>query len=374
MGSVSLSEMQNPSCLLYGPFDARFEDRPIPQIEDPSDVIIRIAYTGVCGSDVHFWLHGGVKRLVAPEQPIVMGHEASGIVHAVGPSVTTLQPGDHVAIEPGYPCHRCPCCKGGRYNLCPRMKFAAAPPSSHGTLTKYFRLPADYCYKIPPGTLGLDEAVLMEPLAVAVHSVRQVGVRPGHRVVVFGAGTVGLLCAAVAREFGTGTVIIVDVNQAKLQFARSFLASGEMVLRTFVPGASKSSEENAAALLAVYGRAEHRRDEVPGFDVVIEATGAEPCIQMGIEVLRVGGAFIQTGLGKRNVSFPICTVAEREIVVKGCFRYGPGDFRMGLRFAVEGRIPVKQFITRVFPFEKATEAWETTRRGEGIKTLIEGVH
>ncbi|GFF48898.1 probable D-xylulose reductase A [Aspergillus udagawae] len=338
MNSVSLSEMQNPSCFLYGPFDARFEDRPIPKIEDPSDVVIRIAYTGVCGSDVHFWLHGGVKRLVSPEQPIVMGHEASGIVHAVGPSVSTLQPGDHVAIEPGYPCHRCPCCKSGRYNLCPQMKFAAAPPSCHGTLTKYFRLPADYCYKIPPGTLGLDEAVLMEPLAVAVHSVRQVGVRPGHRVVVFGAGTVGLLCAAVAREFGARTIITVDVNQAKLQFARSFLASEGMVLGTFVPDSSRSSEENAAALLEEYDRAEHRSDEVTGFDIVIEAT-----------------------------------VAEREIVVKGCFRYGPGDFRMGLQFAVEGRIPVRQFITRVFPFESATEAWETTRRGEGIKALIEGV-
>ncbi|KAF4210564.1 hypothetical protein CNMCM8980_003858 [Aspergillus fumigatiaffinis] len=371
MGTVSLSEMQNPSCLLYGPFDARFEDRPIPQIEEPSDVIIRIAYTGVCGSDVHFWLHGGGKRLVSPEQPIVMGHEASGIIHAVGPSVSTLQPGDHVAIEPGYPCHRCPCCKSGRYNLCPRMKFAAAPPSCHGTLTKYFRLPADYCYKIPPGTLGLDEAVLMEPLAVAVHSVRQVGVRPGDRVVVFGAGTVGLLCAAVAREFGAATVFMVDINRAKLEFAWSFLESEEMVLGTWLPSAPGSSEEYAAALLAAFERTDHRSDEIPGFDVAIEATGAEPCIQMGIEVLRVGGAFIQTGLGKRNVSFPICTVAEKEIVVKGCFRYGPGDFRMGLQFAVEGRIPVKQFITKVLPFERATEAWETTRRGEGIKTLIE---
>jgi D-xylulose reductase len=302
-----------------------------------------------------------------------MGHEASGIVHAVGEAVSTLKPGDHVAIEPGYPCRRCPCCKSGRYNLCPRMKFAAAPPNCHGTLTRFFRLPEDYCYKIPDGTLGLDEAVLMEPLAVAVHSVRQVGVRPGDRVVVFGAGTVGLLCAAVAREFGARMVIAVDKNEAKLEFAREFLASasGEMVFRTFVPNSGRSPEENAGALLGEYDRPEDRSDEIPGFDVAIEATGAEPCIQMGIEVLRVGGAFIQTGLGKRNVSFPICTVAEREIVVKGCFRYGPGDFTMGLRFAVEGRIPVKRFITRVLPFERATEAWETTRRGEGIKTLID---
>ena len=185
------------------------------------------------------------------------------------------------------------------------MKFAAAPPSCHGTLTKYFRLPADYCYKVPPGTLGLDEAVLMEPLAVAVHSVRQVGVRPGDRVVVFGAGTVGLLCAAVAREFGAATIFMVDINAAKLEFAWSFLASEGMFLGTWLPSAPGSSEEYAAALLAACERTENRSDEIPGFDVAIEATGAEPCIQMGIEVLRVGGAFIQTGLGKRNVSFPI---------------------------------------------------------------------
>lgn len=138
-----------------------------------------------------------------------MGHEASGIVHAVGPAVKCLQPGDHIAIEPSSACRLCSCCKAGQYNLCPRMKFAANSPCTHGTLSKYYKMPADCCYKIRTDlekAFGLDKAALIEPLAVAVHSVRQIGVQPGDKVVVFGAGTIGLLCAVVAREHGASLI------------------------------------------------------------------------------------------------------------------------------------------------------------------------
>ncbi|KAJ5999898.1 hypothetical protein N7481_000307 [Penicillium waksmanii] len=380
--------MQNPSCLLYGPGDARFENIPLPTIEDPYDVIIRIAYVGVCGSDVHFWLHGGIKSYVSPEHPLVMGHEASGIVYAVGSAVTHLQPGDPIAIEPGYPCRRCRHCKSGKYNLCSDMRFAAAPPYSHGALSKYYKLPADCCYKIPTNTaplppLGLDEAVLIEPLAMAVHSIRQVGVQPGDKVVVFGAGTVGLLCAAVAREFGARMITSVDLRRERLDFAHSFVpgsSSGgnniqvhsRVGFSTAIPNPALSAEENAQCLRVV-----HRSsvlDDDPGFDIAIESTGSESCIQMAIYALRVGGSFVQTGMGqKRVVDFPISVVAENEICVKGCFRYGPGDYRMALELAILRKIELKSFITKVVPFEKAVEAWETKRRGEGIKTLIRGV-
>lgn len=316
-----------------------------------------------------------------------MGHEASGIVYAVGPSVTNLQPGDPIAIEPGFACRRCRHCKSGKYNLCPGMRFAAAPPYSHGTLSKYYKLPADCCYKIPTNTaplppLGLDEAVLIEPLAVAVHSVRQVGVKPGDKVVVFGAGTVGLLCAAVAREFGASMITSVDLSRERLDFAHSFVpasSSGgsdnihsKVGFSTAIPNPTLSAEENAQCLRVV-----HRSsvlDDDPGFDIAIEATGSESCIQMAIYALRVGGIFVQTGMGKKKVvDFPISVVAENEICVKGCFRYGPGDYRMALELAILRKIELKSFITKIVPFEKAVEAWETTRRGEGIKTLIRGV-
>lgn len=267
------------------------------------------------------------------------------------------------------------------------MKFAAVPSSCDGTLARYFRIPGDYCHLLRVegssckdeggSALGLDEAVLMEPLAVAIHSVRSVGVRPGDRVVVFGAGTVGLMCASVAREFAASQVIMVDVNAAKLEFAKSVVVPSDSVsFGTYIPSQGLSAEENAGRILEQFDSPSSESSaegRIPGFDIVVEATGAEPCIQMGIHVLRSGGSYIQTGNGKGNVNFPIATVGEKEIVVRGCFRYGPGDFQLGVRMASEGKIPVKRFITKVVPFEKAVEAWETTRRGEGIKTLIKGV-
>ncbi|KAJ5081047.1 hypothetical protein N7456_008513 [Penicillium angulare] len=367
--------MQNLSCLLYGPEDARFEDRPLPIIEDPMDVVVRIAYVGVCGSDLHFWLHGGVKKFVSEEYPLIMGHEASGIVHAVGPGVLNLQPGDPVAIEPGVPCRLCSRCKSGKYNLCPDMQFAASPPF-HGTLTKYYKTPADNCYKIPPSvgiSFGLDEAALIEPLAVAVHSIRQVSVQPGDKVVVFGAGTVGLLSAAVAREFGASTIMSVDVSREKLDFAHSYIPNGRLSFSTAIPNQSLSAEENAQCLRGMHRSSHFTESDVPGFDVAVEATGAESCIQMAIHALRVGGCFVQTGLGQRNVNFPISTVAENEINVRGCFRYGAGDFKMALELAFTRKIELKPLITKVFEFEDAVEAWENVRRGNGIKTLIRGV-
>ncbi|GKZ25530.1 hypothetical protein AbraIFM66951_011223 [Aspergillus brasiliensis] len=351
----------NPSCLLYGPQDARFEDRPIPTLDDPHDVLIRIAYTGVCGSDVHFWLHGGIRTHVSTTHPLTMGHEACGTIHAIGTAVTTLQPGDKVAIEPGYPCRRCTPCKAGRYNLCPEMKFAADPPFVHGTLTRYFRVPADFCYKVPE-CIKLDQAVLIEPLAVAVHAVRLSDVRPGQKVVVFGAGTVGLFCAAVAREFGAAVVVSVDVVERRVVFAREFVGGKGMVMDGGV-----SVEENAERIVRECGLG-----EAGGADVVIDASGAEMAVQTGVFVLRKGGTYVQAGMGKRKMEFPIAEMCEKEIVAKGCFRYGPGDFDLGIDLVRRGRLVLDGLVSRVFPFEKATEAWEAARRGEGIKMVIEG--
>ncbi|PIG88736.1 hypothetical protein AARAC_000520 [Aspergillus arachidicola] len=354
-------DARNPSCLLYGPLDARFEDRPMPVLDNPQDVIVQIVYTGVCGSDVHFWLHGGIRTYVSEAKPLTMGHEASGMIHRVGSGVTTLVPGDRVAIEPGYPCRRCARCKIGRYNLCPEMKFAADPPFTHGTLTKYFKVPADFCYKIPDN-MSLSDAVLMEPLAVAIHAVKLADVKLGNRVIVFGAGTVGLSCAAVTREFGASVVVSVDVLENRLHFAGEFIGS---LGRTAMPDLTLSPEENAQRLIQTQELGE-------GADIVIDASGAEASVQTGVFSLRMGGTYVQAGMGKRKIEFPISEMCEREIVAKGCFRYGAGDFDLGIQLVSSGRIQLAGLVTKIFPFERATEAWETAKRGEGMKTLIEG--
>ncbi|KAI0451569.1 GroES-like protein [Xylaria acuta] len=275
-----------------------------------------------------------------------MGHEAAGTVHAVGPGVTHLAPGDRVALEPGIPCRKCTDCKAGSYNICRKMFYASS---------------ADFWYKIPD-SMSLQEAVLIKPLAVAVHGVKLAGVHFGHKVVVFGAGTVGLFCAAVARHFGAALALSVDILENKLSFVKTVV--GTEVGRTDMPDSSLTPEENARRCIEAHGLGD-------GADIVIDASGAEASINTGIHVLRSRGVYVQVGMGRRNVQFPMSEICDREIIVKGSFGYGAGDYETALSLVGKGFINLKPFITNVFPLEKATDAWEATARGEGIKNIIE---
>lgn len=254
--------------------------------------------------------------------------------------------------------------------MCRSMRFAAAPgpPDTQGTLSKYFRSAEDFVYKIPD-QMGLDEAVLVEPLAVAVHAVKLADVRPGETVVVMGSGTIGLFCAAVARQFGAHRIIIVDILEKKLEFAAGYLKC-----ETFRSSTEASPEDNAEQLLKKFDLVESGIDTTGGLvDTVIEASGATSSIDMGIDVLQPGGKYVQTGLGKPKIEFPIVAMSQKELMVRGCFRYGAGDYELAVRFLEEGLIDVKPLISSITPFEKATEAWEKTSKGEGIKNLIQGV-
>jgi len=196
---------------------------------------------------------------------------------------------------------------------------------------------------------------------VAVHMARLADVRPGNSVVIFGAGTIGLLSAAVARSFGATKIIAVDLNQKRLEFARSFAATG-----VYTADVHRSPEENALSLL-------DENDLGDGVDVVIEASGAESSIETGIHVLRPGGSYVQGGLGKPRVTFPITLMSEKELTIHGCFRYASGDFELALQLLDSKQVSVKGLISSILPFEKATEAWERTKKGEGLKNLIQGV-
>jgi D-xylulose reductase len=213
---------------------------------------------------------------------MVLGHESAGVIHAIGSAVTSLQVGDRVAMEPGIPCRRCARCKEGRYNLCPKMAFAATPPYD-GTLARFYRLPEDFCYGLPE-RMSLEEGALMEPASVAVHVCRQAEVVPGKSLVVFGAGPVGLLCCAVAKAFGARKIIAVDINEERVRFAEKYAATG-----VFRPSKDDNPEQSAKRLIA-----EH--DLGAGADAVIDASGAAVCIQTGIYVLRTGGTYCQAGM------------------------------------------------------------------------------
>ena len=289
---------------------------------------------------------------------MVLGHESAGIVTQVGSGVTTLKVGDHVAMEPGISCRRCEPCKAGKYNLCENMAFAATPPYD-GTLAKYYVLPEDFCYKLP-ASLSLQEGALMEPLSVAVHIVRQARVTPGQSVVVFGAGPVGLLCCAVATAFGASKVIAVDIQESRLEFARGYATTA-----TFMPE-KVAATENAERLRRENGLG-------AGADVAIDASGAEPSVHTGIHVLRNGGTYVQGGMGRSEIQFPIMAACSKELTLRGSFRYGSGDYKLAVELAATGKVDVKKLITGTVKFEEAEFAFKEVKAGKGIKTLIAGI-
>ncbi|KAL6233473.1 hypothetical protein BDW75DRAFT_231978 [Aspergillus navahoensis] len=322
----------NPSFVLASVQDLQFEDRQIPQLRDPHDVLVRVQYTGICGSDIHYWQKGQIGPFVVTA-PLILGHESSGIVERCGPAVRTLRPGDRVTLEPGTPCP---------YGL-------AATPPFDGTLAKYYVLSEDFCYKLPD-TVTLEQGALVEPLAVATHLVRQAGSLPGF----------GLLVCAVARAFGAAQVIAVDIQQARLDFAAEFAATG-----TFMPVSGASAREDASSLCSMHNPS-------PGAHAVIDASGAEASINTGLHVLRPGGTYVQGGMGKDEVRFPITTVCTREIDVKGSFRYNEGDYKMAIEFIAKGRVRVEQLVTDTYAFEDAEKAFARVKQGVGIKVLIRG--
>jgi D-xylulose reductase len=305
---------------------------------------------------VHYWQRGRIGPFKV-DQPMILGHESSGIVEQVGSNVTTLKVGDRVTMEPGEPCRRCDTCKIGKYNLCPAMAFAATPPYD-GTLAKYYRLPEDLCYRLPD-SLSLEEGALVEPLGVAVHLVRQAAVSPGISIVIFGAGPVGLLCCAVAKAFGAEKVIAVDIQPSRLEFARKFEATS-----TFLPDTIPATE-NAARL-----RMENELGM--GADIVIDASGAEASINTGIHVLRPGGTYVQGGMGRDEVNFPITSACTKELNIKGSFRYSSGDYKLAIQLIGTQQVKVQDLITDLVRFEDAERAFQQAKAGNGIKVLIAG--
>src|SRR5690242_9961038 len=184
-----------------------------------------------------------------------------------------------------------------------------------------------------------------------------------------GSGTIGLLVAAVARQFGAHRIVLVDILEKKLEFARGFLG-----IETFCADMKRMPEEDAERFLTEFGLEEFGIDTTGGkVDTVIEASGAESSINMGIHLLKSGGKYVQTGVGKSKIEFPIVAVSNKELMFRGCFRYGAGDYELAVNLITKGLVKVKAMLSSVTPFEDATKAWERTARGEGIKNVIEGV-
>ncbi|ONH68092.1 Sorbitol dehydrogenase 1 [Cyberlindnera fabianii] len=343
----------NPSVVLKKVNEIITEDRPVPEITDDRYVKVAIKKTGICGSDIHYYTHGKIGSFVL-ERPMVLGHESSGIVAEVGKLVTRVKVGDRVAIEPGVPSRYSDEYKTGKYNLCPCMAFAATPPYD-GTLARYYLAPEDFLVKLPDN-VSLEEGALVEPLSVAVHASKLAAVKFNSKVAVFGAGPVGLLTAGCVRALGATQVLVLDIFESKLELAKKIGATHTLNSRKVKDLGSKVKE--------ILG-------ELP--DTVIECSGAEVAIRSGIDILKSGGHFVQVGMGKDNINFPIGKVIEKELNVKGNFRYCWGDYQDAVDLIASGKINVKCIVSHRYKFKDAKAAYDNiVENGDVVKTIIDG--
>jgi len=344
----------NLTAILYKVDDIRLEQTPVPEPAE-GQVLLKMDSVGICGSDVHYWTHGAIGDFIV-KAPMILGHEAAGIVAKVGSNVKHLQVGDKVAIEPGVPCRMCNFCKTGVYNLCLNMQFCATPPV-HGNLSRYYVHAADFCYKLPDN-MSLEEGALMEPLAVGVHACRRAGVNLGKRVLICGAGPIGLVNLLTAKVMGATEVIVTDIMDNRLEVAKSMGAT-----HTYKATREKTPEQMADDIEALFG------GNKP--DVTIECSGVEASVRFGIFATKSGGVMVLVGLGKPEITIPIVNAAVREVDIRGIFRYA-NCYPAAIAMVASGKVDVKPLITHRFQLEDTIAAFETAKTGAGgaIKVMI----
>ncbi|PVH81988.1 GroES-like protein [Cadophora sp. DSE1049] len=352
--------------VLHGPREVKLEKR---SIEEPAlgELQIQIKATGICGSDVSYYKKFANGDLCACA-PLSLGHESSGVVVGIGPQVNGFTIGDRVALEVGIPCGQCTICRKGRYNLCKKMRFrssAKSVPHFQGTLQERINHPAIWCHKIPDH-VSFDAAALLEPLSVAIHSLNRAAPAPGSTALVIGAGTVGLLVAAMARQSGCTFVTIMDVDEGRVNYAisKGFATHGYVVPKPFHSSASSSSiftsgtstpasSDGAMTPLSSYSSISDRldgakavaadvlsvarpdmsaleEDEDDGVDVTFECTGKEACMQTSLYATKPGGKVIMVGMGTPIQTVPLSAAHLREVDILGIFRYA-NTYQTGIR-------------------------------------------
>ncbi|WP_133647484.1 NAD(P)-dependent alcohol dehydrogenase [Paraburkholderia flava] len=324
----------------------------IPLDVGPRDVKIRIHTVGVCGSDVHYYTHGRIGPFKV-EQPMVLGHEASGTVVEIGSDVTHLSVGDRVCMEPGVPQFDSPATMRGLYNLDPAVRFWATPPI-HGCLTPYVVHPAAFTFRLPDN-VSFAEGAIVEPLSIGLQAAKKAAMTPGDVAVVIGAGTIGAMTALAALAGGASRVILADVIKEKLALFA-----------------------NHAAVTTVDVRAQSLVDVVRnatdgwGADVVFEASGNGKVYDTLIDLLCPGGCAVLVGMPVDPVPLDVVALQAKEARIESVFRYA-NIFPRALALISSGMIDVKPFISRKFAFADGVRAFEEAAAGHphDVKIQIE---
>lgn len=324
------------SVVLRSARDLAFEDRPVPTPE-PGEVRVRICVVGICGSDLHFYADGRSGSCLV-DRPLVLGHEFSGVIDAVGPGVARDRVGERVSVEPGIACGRCGYCRRGNDNLCVAMRFLGACPHD-GAMQESVCVPDGAAHIFPDG-VSFTAGALIEPLSVAVHAGRQGEVTAGDRVLVVGAGPIGLLVADVVRQVHSAeaTVIDIDPNRRDIALARGSHVKGEAQL-----------------------------NDVESYDRLIECSGSSAALTAHLSSVRRGGTVVLVGVGPRQLSVPMDLVQEGELTLRGSHRY-VRTWPDAIELAASGRIDLDSLVTARFGLDEVESALTGSR---GIKTVID---
>jgi len=339
----------NKAMLLKTVDDMQLVDYPVPELGD-HDVLVAVKAVGICGSDCHYWKHGRIGDFVLND-PMVIGHESAGEVISFGKQVKGLKPGQLVAMEPGVPCDKCEQCMAGKYNLCPEVQFFATPPV-HGSLQKYVSHPAKFCFPLPANVTA-EMGACCEPLSVGVYACEQKAkVKPGHTVVVFGAGPIGTITCMVAHGMGAGKVILCDIAAGRLQFCKEM-----------IPVETLDTTGMDARAVA------EKIEELNGgkkVDSAVDCCGIESAISAAIYCTKNGGTVCLVGMGKPNIRVPLLDASCREVELQGVFRYR-NTYPKCIELLSSGAVDVMPLITHRFSFtqESITSAFNTCISGKG---------
>jgi L-iditol 2-dehydrogenase len=302
--------------VLRGVGQVGVEERSVPE-PAADEVLVEVGSVGVCGSDVHYYEHGRIGPYVV-DSPLVLGHEAGGVVAAVGAEVSSLPVGRRVSIEPGVPCRSCPQCLAGRYNLCPDVRFFATPPYD-GAFSQFVAMPAAFVYPVPD-SISDDAAGLLEPLSVGVWACRRAQMAPGSTVLVTGAGPIGLIAAQTARAYGADAVTVTDVNPHRLGLAEKLGLGTIDVSRTSLADAEVEP------------------------DVLLECSGNARATWDAVSTMARAGRVILVGMGGDTVQLPLSYVQDRELMITGAFRYA-NTWPIAIQLAASGRVDLDSMVT-----------------------------
>ena len=330
--------------------DLRVETRETPS-PGPGQVLVKMAAGGICGSDLHYYNHGGFGAIKLRE-PMILGHEVAGYVESLGEDVEGLDPGMLVAISPSRPCQACTYCAKGQQNHCLNMRFyGSAMPFPHiqGAFREYIVADASQC--VPAGDLPPSAAAMAEPLAVVLHAARRAGDLMGKRVLVTGCGPIGLLAVLVARAAGAVEIVATDIADFTLSKAREVGADQTFNVATEPEG------------LSVFDVGKGH------FDVVFECSGVASALAAAVPVLRPCSKILQLGLGG-DMTVPMQQMTAKELHLLGSFRFH-SEFSTAVEMMRSGRLDVTPLVTHKLQIDSAVEAFElASDRTQAIKVNL----